>query len=254
MVEPVEHAGRVVAAVLEIPLVEHGWGFTLPAAMTQAGTQSLRDVYSAAGVTPRHPALTIDLGPEQMQAGDAPAVDRYRYTPWSPPGRRLPPAEGKLRLLVTLGTYAHPDAASLLRAVVACGRDHGAQVVAVPGNSDRGSAADFPADVSVPDWVDMVDAVASCDVVVHHGGAGTSWISLLTGRAALVIPQAGDQFRNAHLLEQAGVARVIDTDRCDTSAIRRGLDELTSTPALANEHGPSRRRTRSFAACTSWPR
>jgi UDP:flavonoid glycosyltransferase YjiC (YdhE family) len=233
VVEPMEHAGRIVAAVLGIPVVEHGWGFTLPAGMTHAGTQSLADLYIAAGVAPTRPALTIDLGPAEIQSTDSENVDRYRYVPWSPLGQALPPRDGRLRLLVTLGTYANPDAARNMRIIVESARAQNMQVIAVLGHSDRGTREDFPADVTVLDWVDMSGAIASSDLVAHHGGAGTSWSALLAGKAALVIPQAGDQFRNAYLLQRSSAALVIEPTNCDIDTVGSAFDILTRTPTFS---------------------
>jgi L-demethylnoviosyl transferase len=233
VVEPVEHAGRIAAAVFGIPVVEHGWGFTLPAAMTSTTPRVLADLYSALRATPRPPNLTVDLGAADVQSSDAAPVDRYRYVPWSHPGHALPARDGRSRVLVTLGTYGHPDAARRIRAVVSAARDCGAEVVVALGNPDRGTPADFPADVTVLDWVDMPEAVASCDVVAHHGGAGTSWAALAAGRAALVAPQAGDQFRNARLLAHAQVAQVVDPAKFEPPVLSHAIDRLIRTPRFS---------------------
>jgi UDP:flavonoid glycosyltransferase YjiC (YdhE family) len=117
VVEPVEHAGRIAAAALEVPLVEHGWGFTLPADVDQAAGEGLSDAYAAAGAVARPPDLRVDLGHHDIQAGDGPpAVERYRYVSWSPSAVPLPPPDRRPRVLVTLGTVAHPEAARRLRA------------------------------------------------------------------------------------------------------------------------------------------
>lgn len=231
VVEPMEHAGRIVAAVLGVPVVEHGWGFSLPAGLTHLGTLTLRDLYSAAGARPRRPALSVDLGPANLQHRDAASVPRYRYRPCSLPGPGLPSPDGRPRVLVTLGTYAHPEARQRMRVIVAAALENESQVTAVLGHSDRGSRADFAPDVTVVDWIDLTAAVASYDLVAHHGGAGTSWATVLAGRAALVVPQAADQFRNAALLERAGAARVIDTRDCEVTTVSRALRGLLNDPA-----------------------
>lgn len=118
VVEPVEHAGRIVAAALQVPLVEHGWGFTLPAGMSDSGAVGLLDRYAQLGAEPAPPALSVDLGVAVVQAPDAPMVPRYRYQPWSGAGQPLPEPDGRPRVLVTLGTFDNPDAARRLRVVV----------------------------------------------------------------------------------------------------------------------------------------
>ncbi len=209
--EPVEHAGRVVAAALGVPLVEHGWGFTLPAGTDAAGAAGLADVYAAAGTTARVPDVRVDLGPAAVQAPDAqPGVVRYRYVPWSRPVPPLP-APGRLpRVLLTLGTYPHPGADVRLRAAAEAATVPGWEVVVVLGHADRGSArAGWPAGTRVAEWVDLPAEVRRCALVVHHGGAGSCWAALTHGVPAVCLPQAADQFRNAGLVVAAGAGLTV---------------------------------------------
>jgi UDP:flavonoid glycosyltransferase YjiC (YdhE family) len=237
MVEPVEHAGRIVAAALGAPLVVHGWGFTLPSHVQASAPLGILDLYERLSATPPRPALVADLGPSVLQASDIGPVQRYRYQPFSVPGYPLPPARtGQRRVLVTLGTYANFGAASLLRAAVAAALEGGADVIAVLGNDDRGSRQTFPPGATALEWVDMPAAMAGCDLIVHHGGAGISWTALSSGKPAVVLPQAGDQFRNAEILSTAGAALVCSSDAIGdlSAAIRHGLDssELTERAAV----------------------
>lgn len=226
VVEPVEHAGRIVAAALDVPVVEHGWGFTLPASLTSKPPLVLDEVYSRFRATPRAPDLSVDLGASSVQSSDAAHVDRFRYVPWSQPGGKIPERDRRARVLVTLGTYRDRNAFQRIRALATAARDCGAEVIAALGSPDRGTSAGFPDEVTVMDWVDMPKAVGSCDVVAHHGGAGTSWAALAIGRPSLVTPQAGDQFRNAGLLAGAGVAIVVDTATSDPVALRQAIHQL----------------------------
>jgi UDP:flavonoid glycosyltransferase YjiC (YdhE family) len=57
--------------------------------------------------------------------------------------------------------------------------------------------------------------VERCRLVVHHGGAGTSWATLAAGVPAVCLPQAGDQFRNAEILEWWGAAFVVPPENLD---------------------------------------
>jgi UDP:flavonoid glycosyltransferase YjiC (YdhE family) len=134
-------------------------------------------------------------------------------------------------VLISLGTYANAGVASLIRMAVAAALDRGADVVAVLGNDDRGPRETFPPAATTLEWVDMPAAMAGCDLVVHHRGAGTSWTALSCGKPAVVLPQAGDQFRNAEILSAAGVALVCPSqNRADVAAaVAHGLDRSTLT-------------------------
>jgi glycosyltransferase len=212
--EPVEHAGRVVAAALEVPLVEHGWGFALPAGTSSAAAIGLADVYAAAGTVAREPDLRVDLGPATVQAPDAPpGVARYRYVPWSPPAASLPPPGRLPRVLLTLGTYPHPGADVRLRAAASAASTLGGEVIVVLGHADRGSTrSGWPPGVQVTDWVNLAVEIGRCALVVHHAGAGSCWAALNAGVPAVCLPQAADQFRNADLVAAAGAGVAVMPD------------------------------------------
>jgi hypothetical protein len=112
IVEPIEHAGRITAACLDIPCIEQGWGFTLPASAEHAAGDAIQDLYALAGAHPRTVSLKVDLGPRELQSEVTPKVERFRYEPWSPPAPLLPRDTSRPRVLVTLGTFLNPEAAS----------------------------------------------------------------------------------------------------------------------------------------------
>jgi len=228
VVEPVEHAGRVVAAVLGLPLVEHGWGFTLPAGSDSSATAGILDLYERHGAAPTEPALRLDVGPAVVQAADIPpSVERYRYRPWSPDVPLLPaPQPGRPRVLVTLGTFDNRFAADRLRNAVQAVASLPVEVVVALGNADRGGATGFPEDVLVAEWLDVPREVARCAAVVHHAGAGLSMTAVTAGVPAVCLPQGADQFRNAGLLAAAGGAMVLEPELADARSIRRAVLHL----------------------------
>jgi glycosyltransferase len=231
--EPVEHAGRVVAAALGVPLVEHGWGFTLPAGGDATASAGLADLYRSVGATPRQPVLRVDLGSASVQSTDAePAVYRYRYLPWGIPAEALPPPGSTPRVLLTLGTFPHPDAADRLRTAACAAAEVGAELVVVLGHDDRGDDRGWPAGTTVVRRVDLPSEITRCSLVVHHGGAGTAWATLAAGVPAVCLPQAGDQFRNAGLLAEVGAAAVVPPDAADLPTLRRTFTQALTDPAL----------------------
>ena len=235
VVEPVEHAGRAVAAALGLPVIEHGWGFSLPAGSDLAATDGLQDLYARLGAVARPPVLRADTSPALLQAADiAPEVERFRYVPWSPVAEVLPPpAPGTPRVLVTLGTYENPHAAERIRGAVHVIAKLGVEVVVALGHVDRGSAAGWPAGVLVAQWIDFADEVTRCDLVVHHAGAGSSLTTVLSGRPAVCLPQMGDQFRNAGLLATAGAAVLLEPDRADLPAVADAVGRALTDPGIA---------------------
>ena len=236
IVEPTEHAGRVVAAVLGVPWVEHGWGFTLPATTDGEATASIGDLYSSFKTSPRPTVMQVDLGPQRLQAPDAGAVSRFRYRPWSPPavGGTLSAPIRRRRILVSLGTSPNPDAAARLATAARAAASTGAETIVVLGNRDI-SDQSWPDDAVVVPWIDTAREVARCELVIHHGGAGTAYASLLAGVPAVCLPQMGDQFRNANLLAAAGVCLVSKPEDANETHLVALLEQALTDNRLATQ-------------------
>ena len=237
VVEPVEHAGRVAAAALGLPWLEHGWGFSLPAGVSVAAAESIRDLYATHGCAPTAPALRIDVAPYELQATDIePAIERFRFQPWCTVADPLP-APQRPRILVTLGTFAFRNAATRMRLIVdtLAGRDE--EIVVALGNPDRIGDGNWPDGVTVVDWLDLTTEVQRCSLVLHHGGAGSSLTTALSGKPAVCLPQAADQFRIADLLETAGVAVVVQPDRLSAGTLTVAVARALADPSLATAAG-----------------
>jgi L-demethylnoviosyl transferase len=234
VVEPTEHAGRLVASALGLPWVEHGWGFSLPAVADAEAISSLDDLYGAIGASACPPAARVDLGPQRLQAADAPALRRFRYRPWSPPAATLPAPGGRRRILVTLGTFPNPDAPARLAATAQAAAATGAETIVILGNRELGEQT-WPDGVLIAPWVDTAQEVARCDLVVHHGGAGTAYACVVAGVPAVCLPQLGDQFRNADLLAKAGVCLVSAPEDASESRVRVLIEQALTDdrPAAA---------------------
>jgi UDP:flavonoid glycosyltransferase YjiC (YdhE family) len=236
--EPLEHAGRLVAAALDLPLVEHGWGFSLPAGSDGKAMAGLADLYGSVGATARAPTLRVDPGPAGVQAPDVdPSVRRYRFVPWAPPAQPLPPPGPDPRVLLTLGTFPNAHAAQRLRTAAAAAGDLGVDLVVVLGHDDRGDAAGWPAGARVEKWVNLAAEITGCALVIHHGGAGTTWAALSAGVPAVCLPQGADQFRNGSLVASAGAAVVVHPDAADLPTLRRVFAAALADPALAGSAG-----------------
>jgi UDP:flavonoid glycosyltransferase YjiC (YdhE family) len=236
--ESLEHAGRLVAAALDVPFVDHGCGFPLPAGWDDLAVTGLRDLYESLGARPRSPALRVELGSASVHAGDAADAELFQFVPWAADGAPLPAVGSRPRVLVTAGTVNTPGASARLHIAAAAALDVGAEVIVALGNRQAAQAGDWPAGAIVVPWVDVPATVDSCRVVLHHGGAGTSWTTLAAARPAVCVPQAGDQFRNGALLERAGVAVCIAPEDFDLTSASAAIDRALHVPVMreAAEH------------------
>ena len=110
----------------------------------------------------------------------------------------------------TLGTQFN-RATNVFRDILAGLTDEPLDVVVTVGrDQDPADLAPIPSNARVERYIPQVTLLPRCSVVVHHGGAGTTFGCLAHGVPQVVIPQGADNFINAAMVE-----------RC-----RRGVDAL----------------------------
>ncbi|WP_221350470.1 glycosyltransferase [Streptomyces beigongshangae] len=69
-------------------------------------------------------------------------------------------------------------------------------------------------------------ALPTCDVVVRHGGQGTSLTAMAAGRPQFVLPELDDRSDNARALEAAGAAVVLPMSAAAPEAVAKGCLQL----------------------------
>ncbi len=201
-----------------IPSIWHGFGRMIPEGI---GFELPTKVAEAAG----RPHL--DICPPSLQDKDFLATaDRIalRPVPYSVPatGPALDPRRPLIYL--TLGTAF--GTAEVLRTVIAGVTGLGAHVVVAAGRVPAAELGQLPANVTARTWVDQADLLPHVDVVVHHGGSGTTLGALTVGVPQLVLPQGADQFANAEALCAAGAASCLLPGEMSADAVAervRGL-------------------------------
>ena len=91
---------------------------------------------------------------------------------------------------------------------------------------DVAQLGDVPGNVLVERWVPQARLMPHIDLLVHHGGSGTTLGALSTGVPQLVLPRGADQFVNAAAVHDSGAGARLLPDEADASAIgaaARGL-------------------------------
>jgi len=155
----------------------------------------------------------------QMSSVPLPAgTVRYRYED----AEGAPPAPGPVRIgrrrvYATLGTAAarQPMAAPAFSALVAALGDVDADVVFTAGDFDPSRLWTVPPNVRVAAYLPQSETM-DVDVVVGHGGAGTTSAALSRGIPIVAVPLFADQGHNAGQVVQAGAGVVVDARRIDT--------------------------------------
>ncbi|MCG5443130.1 glycosyltransferase [Micromonospora sp. NIE79] len=190
----------------------------------------------------------LDIWPPSLQDKDFLATERrieLRPVAFSTPAplpERVSRRTSRPLIYLTLGTaFGTPE---LLRAAIAGLAVLDAEVVVAAGRVPVEQLGEIPDHVSVHQWVSQAELLPLVDVVVHHGGSGTTLGALAVGVPQLLLPQGADQFANADTLAAAGVAVRLLPGEVDASAIaeqarlllpRRGQGEQRDAARLIAE-------------------
>lgn len=173
----------------------------------------------------------LDICPPSLQDKDwhGPRVP-LRPVPLSEPGETF---DGPL-VYLTFGTAF--GTAELLTAAAEGLAKLGKPVVVATGRVDPRDLGPLPGNVTARKWLPQAGVLPHADLVVHHGGSGTTLGALAAGVPQLVLPQGADQFGNARALSEAGAAVVVDDVRAIADhATAVGAGHRDAARALAAE-------------------
>ncbi|PYC67513.1 glycosyl transferase [Micromonospora arborensis] len=181
----------------------------------------------------------VDICPPSLQDRDFLATERrieLRPVPFSAPSP-LPvwASRRTSRPLVylTLGTaFGTPE---LLNTAIAGLATLDAQVVVAAGRVPKEQLGEVPGNVSVHSLVPQAELLPHVDVVVHHGGSGTTLGALAVGVPQLMLPQGADQFANAEAVSAVGAALGLLPDEVNADAVAE------RTRRLLPRHGAAHR-------------
>jgi UDP:flavonoid glycosyltransferase YjiC (YdhE family) len=204
---------------LEPDLVVHEWG--LPGAAVAAARAGIPGLWHGFGrmipdgiglelptrntEAPGRPHL--DICPPSLQDKDFLATEErieLRPVPYSATTAWDTDHGARPLVYLTLGTAFGTSA--LLATAVAGLAELDVRVVVAAGRVRPEELGTLPDGVSVHTWVPQAELLRHVDLVVHHGGSGTTLGALSVGAPQLVLPQGADQFANAEAVTTVGAA------------------------------------------------
>ncbi len=103
-------------------------------------------------------------------------------------------------------------------------------IVTVGPNREPSELGPQPADVRVERYVPQSLLFPRCDVVVAHGGSGTTLAALAHSLPLLLLPQGANQFWNAERCAGLGVAIRLLPGEVEPQAVRRAVRALLEQP------------------------
>ncbi|MER7481269.1 nucleotide disphospho-sugar-binding domain-containing protein [Streptomyces sp. NPDC126510] len=147
------------------------------------------------------------------------------YTgPQVDPPARLPgrPAGPARRVLVSLSTTDRPEEGLLVDSLVRAAERVGeTEFEFLGGVLDH--RTDLPPNVTARGYVPLEERLPYADLVLHHGGFGTTTRALLWGVPAIIFPSFQEQFNSARRLDELGAGTGLrrDSDPADIAAAIR---------------------------------
>ncbi|MDX3733036.1 nucleotide disphospho-sugar-binding domain-containing protein [Streptomyces caniscabiei] len=239
--ERAEFAGPLVAAAIGVPWVRYHWSVSSLDEYRHAAEAEFASELAALGLDRfPEPARVFDPWPVSLRRPDAAAHDGVRHVPahgdvpvpdWAFTRGRGP------RICVTLGTMLPRTGAAgvrdFLAELVAAARGSECELLVAVDDDIVARWPPLPPVVRHAGRLPLAEVLPACDVVVHHGGQGTSLTALAAGRPQVVVPRLDDQFDNARALAAAGAALLLPPSRATAAAVAAGCAELLENALYA---------------------
>ncbi|MGW1147103.1 macrolide-inactivating glycosyltransferase [Streptomyces sp. NPDC002454] len=194
------------------------------------------------------PDRCLVLIPKALQP-HADRVDPARYTfvgacqgERTSQGAWQRPAGAEKVLLVSLGSTFTKQPEFYRECIRAFGDLPGWHtVLQIGAHVDPAELGEVPATVEVHPWVPQLAILRQADAFVTHAGAGGSQEGLATGTPMVAVPQAVDQFGNADVLQDLGVARHLPMAEATAETLRSAVLDLVGDPEVARRLAEVRR-------------
>ncbi|UKY51781.1 nucleotide disphospho-sugar-binding domain-containing protein [Streptomyces inhibens] len=193
--------GLITAGLLGVPSVLHRWGMDLLSPMIQEHARTaLADTCARLGLTGGFPLpdLVVDPCPPRLQFGGLPEAVPVRYTPYNGVGSMPDWAlkgTDRRRVFVSLGmlgsrSLLEAERRALIGAIALGAAENSDVEFVLPfGTGTRDGLGPLPSSVRLVDPAPLNLFLDTCDLVVHHGGAGTALTACALGVPQLVLPQ-----------------------------------------------------------------
>ncbi|WP_037366033.1 glycosyltransferase [Amycolatopsis orientalis] len=237
--------GAFAAGKAGIPAVGHGFGRVSSGGPMDHISDQIDAFAAEAGFEGNsrlfwgHPF--VDICPPSVQASEFIAGARrvpLRPVGWSEPGDLPSGVEGRDRsrplVYLTLGTTPASQAHLLTSALQGLASLDVDVLVATGPAVDVATLGEVPSNVQLEAWVPQSELLPHVDLVVHHGGSGTTLGAFSAGVPQLLLPQGADQFTNADAVVEAGAGAKLLGDELTTDAVRETASRLLADSTVAD--------------------
>ncbi len=136
----------------------------------------------------------------------------------------------------TFGSMLMPNSYAYISETLAIWRDAVERVgcraiFQVPTDKIEGLTSDDKVFMAI--WVPYSLAFPRCEMIVHHGGAGTTQSTLLAGRPSIIVAHVSDQFFWGQELERLGVAsKTLKRKGLKAAHLANGIQNILRNPSM----------------------
>lgn len=239
-----DFAAPVAAAACDIPWASHSFGALQPEEFWDVAAEVIAPTWQAWEVEPgplggMFRSLYLDVCPPSFQSSMIERVPVARpmrpVTFDNPNDENLPRWVDELppgpTVYVTLGTVANHTPEVFETVLAGMGNRPANVIVTVGPDRDPGELGPLPPNVHVEAYLPQSLLFPSCDVVVCHGGSGTTLAALACGLPLLALPQEANQFWNAERTASLGAGEVLRPDQLTASAVETAVADLLEDPS-----------------------
>ncbi|MFD7306655.1 glycosyltransferase [Promicromonospora sp. NPDC059942] len=247
--EALDFVGPLVAAALDVPFATMAFGPAIPAEFTDGMTALVASRYADRGLTPVPARWQIDPCPDLLQppGWQAPANRLpVRPEPHQGPGTSASadagvgtsaasdadaaPSGERPRVLVTFGTHFSDPAT--LTPILAELRTVGVDLVVTLGLTASAADYDVASDgITFAAFTPLAELLHDVDLVVTHGGAGTTLGVLARGLPLVVVPQGADQFLQAAVVSATGTGIAVQPGPDVPETVAKAVVTLRTDPS-----------------------
>jgi UDP:flavonoid glycosyltransferase YjiC (YdhE family) len=237
--EQAELAAPLVANLLGVPHLTHGFGAVTPAStVTEASTMVARLWEEHGRAAPAYAGCYqhgyLDIWPPVL--GGRPEPQLGRVLPVRPTDSTrddgewsLPPTwsadDNRPLVYLTMGTVHR--ATRLLGDLLAGMTGLDVRILVTIGpHVDPHDFAGAPEQVAIERYVPQGAVLGRCAAVVCHGGAGTVLGAAAAGVPMVCLPQAADQFRNSEGVATSGAGLVLQPEQVTASSVTEAVQAV----------------------------
>ncbi|WP_197992883.1 glycosyltransferase [Gimesia aquarii] len=132
--------------------------------------------------------------------------------------------------MFTLGSAISKNAGLFYEHSTAAAKLLNQRAVLIVGKNVQNRSTTLPDGVMAIDYAPFSELFPRAAAIVHHGGIGTTGLTMHSGRPMLIVPHAWDQPDNAERAARLGIARIIPQHRYTPNRAMTELRHLLENP------------------------